>query len=73
MTVVASSNAALEALRVPYLTADEAYALLSTELERLLALVETLDPTDWAKPTACTEWTVRDMLAAMSAAQLTAK
>jgi len=63
MTVVASSNAALEAVRVPYLTADEAYALLRTELERLLALVETLDSADWAKPTACTEWTVRDMLA----------
>jgi uncharacterized protein (TIGR03083 family) len=63
MTAVDSSNAALEAVRVPYVTADEAYALLRTELERLLALVETLDSADWAEPTACTEWTVRDVLA----------
>jgi uncharacterized protein (TIGR03083 family) len=48
---------------VPYLTADEAYALLETELERFLALVETLGPNDWSKPTACTAWDVRDILA----------
>jgi uncharacterized protein (TIGR03083 family) len=63
MTAVDSSTAALEAVRIPYVTADEAYALLRTELERLLALAEALDPADWAKPTACAEWTVRDMLA----------
>jgi uncharacterized protein (TIGR03083 family) len=63
MAAVDSSKAVLEAVRVPYVTADEAYALLRAELERLLALVETLDPADWARPTACTDWTVRDMLA----------
>src|SRR5262245_46796651 len=63
MTALESSNAALEAVRVPYVTGDEAYVLLRTELERLLALLESLAPDDWAKPTACTEWTVRDILA----------
>src|SRR5262245_44960696 len=63
MTAVDSSSAALEAVRVPYVTADEVYVLLRTELERLLALAESLGPDDWARPTACTEWTVRDMLA----------
>lgn len=63
MAAIDSSNAALEAIRVPYVTADEAYALLRTELERLLALGEALAPADWAAATACTEWTVRDILA----------
>jgi len=48
---------------IPSVTAEEAHALLRTELERLLRLVETLDSADWSKPTACTEWNVRDMLA----------
>ena len=63
MVAVDSSNATLEAVRVPYVTADEAFTLLRTELERFLALIETLDPADWARPTACTLWTARDMLA----------
>ncbi|GAB4433037.1 MAG: hypothetical protein OHK0015_21330 [Chloroflexi bacterium OHK40] len=63
MTTLDPSMTALDALRVPFVTADEAYALLRTELERLLALAETVAPADWAKPTACTGWTVRDILA----------
>lgn len=45
------------------ISADEAYHLMQTEIERLLALVDTLGPDDWHKPTICTEWNVRDMLA----------
>lgn len=52
-----------EARHIPYVTADEAHALLETALERLLALLETLQPEDWTKPTACTLWNVRDMVA----------
>lgn len=52
-----------DARHIPYVTADEAYALLETALERLLTLLETLQPEDWAKPTACTLWNVRDMVA----------
>ena len=63
MTAVAFSPTVAEAMRAPYVTADEAYDLLQVALERFLALVETLEPDDWSKPTACTAWTVRDMLA----------
>ena len=51
------------ALEIPYTTAAEAYTLLQVELERFLALLEKLEADDWNKPTACTAWTVRDMLA----------
>ncbi|MBP8003229.1 MAG: maleylpyruvate isomerase family mycothiol-dependent enzyme [Chloroflexi bacterium] len=63
MLAIHSPEVILDATQIPYATADEAFTLLRTELERFLALVETLNPDDWAKPTACTEWTVRDMLA----------
>jgi uncharacterized protein (TIGR03083 family) len=53
----------LNATKIAYTTADEAYGLLLTELERFIGLVETLGPEDWGKPTACTAWTVRDILA----------
>ncbi|MCB0081848.1 MAG: maleylpyruvate isomerase family mycothiol-dependent enzyme [Caldilineaceae bacterium] len=53
----------LNAADVPYVTADEAYLLLTTALERFTALVETLDSEDWVQPTACTDWNVREMLA----------
>jgi uncharacterized protein (TIGR03083 family) len=48
---------------IPYVTADEAYTLLQTAFERLLKLLADLDPSDWGKPTACTEWNVHDMVA----------
>lgn len=63
MVTLTSSPAAFDAVRVPYVTADEAYSLLHTELDRFLALLETLDPDDWGRPTACTAWNVRDILA----------
>ncbi len=47
---------------IPYVTADEAYGLMKTALERLIALLETLSPEDWRKPTACTEWDVHAMV-----------
>ena len=51
------------ALDIPYVTADEAFTLLSTEFGRFDRLLETLEADDWGKPTACTAWTVRAMLA----------
>jgi uncharacterized protein (TIGR03083 family) len=63
MVAVALSQTIPNAIHVPYVTAEEAYTLLSTSLERLLALVETLGPDDWNQPTACTAWNVRDMIA----------
>jgi uncharacterized protein (TIGR03083 family) len=52
-----------DARSIAPVTADEAYALLQTALERFLSLVETLGPDDWARPTACSAWNVRDILA----------
>ena len=63
MTAIAFAPTVLESEQVSYVTADEAYTLMSVALERFLALVETLAPDDWDQPTACTAWTVRDMLA----------
>ena len=56
-------NAIEEAARIPPIARAEARALAETELDRFLALVETLGPEDWARPTACTLWDVRQMLA----------
>jgi uncharacterized protein (TIGR03083 family) len=63
MAAIASSPTVLDAVQTPYVTAEEAYTLMLVALERFLALVDTLAPDDWGKPTACTAWTVRDVLA----------
>jgi uncharacterized protein (TIGR03083 family) len=63
MSTLTSTQTIFPAEQVPYITADEAIVLLRTELERFLALMESLDAEDWNKPTACTVWTVRDILA----------
>jgi uncharacterized protein (TIGR03083 family) len=63
MIAVAANPKTLDAAAIPYVTADEAYELLRTELDRFLDVVNRLGPRDWEKPTACTEWNVRDMLA----------
>ncbi len=51
------------AAEVPYVTAEEAEQLMLVEIERFLDLMESLGPEDWGKPTACTAWDVRDILA----------
>ncbi len=51
------------ATTIPAITRAEATALATAELDRFLALIKTLEPQDWAKPTACTAWCVRDILA----------
>ncbi len=53
----------LEAKQIPALTHAEAGVMAREELNRFLALVETLSGDDWQQPTDCTEWTVRDILA----------
>ncbi len=63
MVAVSVSPTVLNASAVPYPTADEAHTLMTTALERLLRLLETLAPEDWSKPTACTAWDVRAMVA----------
>jgi uncharacterized protein (TIGR03083 family) len=63
MVAVNSTPQVLNAVNIPYVTLDEAFALLSTEFGRFVALAKTLKGDDWRKPTACTAWNVRDMLA----------
>lgn len=63
MIAVSAGAISTDAAAVPYVNADEAYRLLVTALERFLTLVENLSAEDWNRPTACTQWSVRDMLA----------
>ena len=63
MAALNSLPIVLNTTTIAYTTAHEAYGLLSTELERFIGLVETLGPEDWGKPTACSAWNVRDILA----------
>lgn len=44
---------------------DEAMALATAEYDRLLAVADTLTDRDWASPTDCTGWTVKDILGHM--------
>jgi uncharacterized protein (TIGR03083 family) len=63
MFATASTTTFSETTSIPYVSSDEAYSLLKTELGRFMALIENLDPGDWYKPTACTAWNIRDMVA----------
>lgn len=63
MAAIASAPAVLNADQVPYVTAEEALDLMRIALERFLAVVETLNADDWSRPTACTAWRVREMVA----------
>ena len=60
MTIAATLD---DAALIPYVTSAEAEQLGREELRRLLDLVESLGEQDWHRPTACTLWNVRDMLA----------
>ncbi len=51
------------ALNISYVTADEAFSLLENEFSRFSQLLDKLSDEDWHKPTACTTWTVKDILA----------
>ena len=48
---------------IPKLTHTEAGQLALVELTRFIALLELLDAADWQRPTMCTAWNVRDILA----------
>lgn len=61
--LIQNSRTVQAAGSIPYVNADETCYLLQTEFGRFLTLLETLAPPDWAKPTACTLWDVRDMVA----------
>jgi len=63
MNIAIPSSTVARAERIRYPTADEAQRLMTTSLDRFLHLIESLDPEDWSKPTACTAWNVHDMVA----------
>jgi uncharacterized protein (TIGR03083 family) len=63
MASISLLNTAVPAETIAYPTADEAFSLLKTQLDRFLVLLETLDEADWSRPTACTLWNVRDIVA----------
>jgi uncharacterized protein (TIGR03083 family) len=63
VNTINSTQAWPHAAQINYVTADEAYDLMMDELALLIPLVESLDPEDWEKPTACQGWNVRDILA----------
>jgi uncharacterized protein (TIGR03083 family) len=47
---------------VPVLDRREAATISAAENARFVALVETLTPDEWAKPTDCSAWDVRDLV-----------
>jgi uncharacterized protein (TIGR03083 family) len=63
MTVAISRSSFSYARAIPDTHADEVHQLLETAFERFMRLIESLDPQDWSKPTACTAWNVHDMAA----------
>jgi uncharacterized protein (TIGR03083 family) len=54
---------AQDATRIPALSHEEAMRLTAVELERFTSLAESLSQDDWDKPTACSLWTVKDIVA----------
>ncbi len=67
--LVAPISAALlqDASRIPALTHEEALRMSTEELGRFLALIESLSDEDWNQPTACSLWSVKDIVAHQAA------
>jgi uncharacterized protein (TIGR03083 family) len=53
----------IEVASVPRIGHREAARLAATEFDQVIALLGRLTPDDWAKPTSCEAWDVRDMVA----------
>ena len=62
MSLTSPLSTIMDADGIAPVNGEEAYNLLETELSRFLALAATLDGDDWDRPTACAEWSVRDIL-----------
>src|SRR5579859_4188073 len=62
-----ASTTVQDATLVPTLTHREAMAMSAEELRRFLALTESLAPDDWNQQTACSLWTVKDIVAHQAA------
>ena len=64
----AANPAVVDAHSIPALGHGEAAAVAQTELERFLAVLETLSHQDWDRPTACPLWNVREVVAHVTGA-----
>ncbi len=63
MNTAISLSTIASAESIPCINADEAHRLMTTSFNRFMHLIESLDPEDWSKPTACTAWNVHDIVA----------
>ena len=54
---------AVPARQIPRPPADQALDTARADLDATLALLRSLDAADWRRPTACTGWTVHDVVA----------
>lgn len=63
-----SARETLPGLQIPPLGHEEGYQMGLAELKAFLALAESLDEADWSKPTACTLWDVRQIVAHLAGA-----
>ena len=52
---------------IPALPSDEAKGMTAEELRRFTVLIESHSDADWGPPTACTLWTVKDIVAHQAA------
>jgi uncharacterized protein (TIGR03083 family) len=68
IAAVGIRTAAQRVVDIPKLTHREAGRLSQTEYERVVALLEQLEGSDWERPTYCTEWNVRQMTAHLAGA-----
>ena len=63
MTSTASPYEVTDARAIRPLSRSEWTTLAATELQAFLSLLDQLEPGDWERPTACTRWNVRDVVA----------
>lgn len=59
----AIAEPAPDAARIPATTRQEAAALMEVGLARFVELLESFAPEDWTRPTACTLWNVKEVVA----------
>ncbi len=57
------AQTAVDASTIPGPSHREAMTMATAELARFLTLLEELEPEDWSRPTACTRWDVRQVVA----------
>lgn len=62
-SVLVGTHQPISASAIARLSREEVIPLAREELARFLTLVETLSPDDWDRPTECSLWTVKDIVA----------